>query len=197
MEKKEIDLTTEEMVYEQIQKPLKEMLADGKITKLDYLLHNDDDLRDGYLEWCADNGLDSQKEESAEQYLEEIINAEEDDLSSMPTVEFPDEEPTSKDPRGSAMVLYDHWNLYQTDKVREMSHSREAAVVTCWRYKNPMSTDKEQCAMDTALDKAIVEKWWDVADYIYGANGCMPVTPIDDSVETMEAIIKNFSKFKQ
>ncbi|MDD6553467.1 MAG: hypothetical protein PUF37_07785 [Prevotellaceae bacterium] len=195
-EVKEAVLTEDELIYEQNQTELEEMLASGKITKRDYILHADEDLHNGYLDWCEDNGI-SDNDESAERYWNEIVEAGEDFSDSMSEEEYSEENAPEDDGKTKgAEALYADWNLNQTDKVREMAHSHDAAVVTCWRYGNPISKDKNECSNATGLDKETVEKWWNVADYIYGANGCQPVTPIDDKVETMQSIINQFAKIK-
>lgn len=40
-------------------------------------------------------------------------------------------------------------------------NSKECALVTSWRKKNPDNMNKSQCAKETGLDRKTVRKWWD------------------------------------
>lgn len=55
---------------------LGEMLAKGEITRLEYVYHHSEEMRDDYIGFCKEKGLE-QNEQSAEDFMEYQKNQEE------------------------------------------------------------------------------------------------------------------------
>lgn len=47
-----------------------EKMQNGEMTYVEYIMQHDEDVRDEYEQYCQDNGLDSESEDSAMAFIE-------------------------------------------------------------------------------------------------------------------------------
>lgn len=134
---------------------------DDAITASQVILHCSDNMLQEYRNYCSKRDLDD-TEKTAQEFLdwwqdEERETEEEDmlDAQDLPVLETNDVD--SK--------ILDSW-MTDSSIRQELAFNKEPAVVCDWRYKNPMSTDKAQCSKDTNIELNIVEKWWNVPNFI-------------------------------
>lgn len=112
-------------------------------------LQDAEDTAAAFLGWWYEE--DSDREPTAEEMLDDDILAEDDALHGY-------------------QYVFSEWNKDVT-KLTELSSSESARVVTLWRWKNPVITDKQKCASETGVPIAEVEKWWLTPDWINGYVG--------------------------
>lgn len=134
---------------------------DDAISASQVILHCSDNMLQDYRNYCSRRNLED-TEETARQFLDwwqdEERETEEEDM--MDIKELPPFEGDGVDTKALGSWLKDY-------SIRQgLTYSKEPAIVCDWRYRNPMSSDKNQCASDTKLSLQVVEKWWLVPDFI-------------------------------
>ena len=134
---------------------------DEAITATQVIAHCSDNMLQEYRNYCSKRELED-TEENAQEFLDwwmdEERETEEEDM--MDIQELPSMEEEKVDDK-----ILDSW-LSDSSIRQDLAFSDEPAIVCDWRYKNPMSKDKEKCASDTGLALDMVEKWWLVPNFI-------------------------------
>lgn len=125
-----------------------------------------EEVRSHYGEFCSQRNL--QRNEASARLFLDWWYSEDSDREPIEE-EMLDEEKASSDVslQESANV-FDKWDTLKTS---QLATSENAADVTLWRWKNPMVTNKQECANATSVPMEEVEKWWNVVDWINGYVG--------------------------
>jgi hypothetical protein len=187
--------------YDELQ--LQEMLINGEIKKIDYILHHDEDMTEDYRDFCKEKHLEYGSDASADVYFSYMTDQEEKEMKAGSS-SFGDDgmnDDNNSDHVDNKEVpycvkIYNEWNN-DPDLIEEMKNDMDATYVTRWRLLNPMDNNMDDCMKKCDLDEDVVNKWWDVINYIIGANGGYPVTPLNYNMNTIKQIINNAIPRKQ
>lgn len=125
-----------------------------------------EEVRSHYGEFCSQRNL-QKSEASAASFLNWWYG---EDSDREPTEEelLDEENPSSETTPSESADTFKDWDGL---KVTQLSTSDNAANVIMWRWKNPLQTDKQECATATNVPIAEVEKWWNAVDWINGYVG--------------------------
>lgn len=180
--------------YDELQ--LQEMLTNGEIKKIDYILHHDENMTENYRDFCKKGHLEYGSDKSADVYFSYLTEMEEKEMMEAnnysPDDDMENDNPDHVDSKEVpyCVKLYNEWNQ-NSDLIEEMKSDIEAVLVTRWRMMNPMDNNKEDCATSCDIDEVTVDKWWDVINYVIGATGGYPVNAVNFNVNTIQQLIKN------
>lgn len=136
---------------------LQEWYEDDAITALQYIEHHSLGMIDRFQQWCKNEGK-SEDEDTAKDFLDEYNGLFLDTLLV-----------SEKLNDTSELVDFSSW---QADKplLNELFESKEAIRIILWRYKNPLSLDKDTCATEACVSKDDIHKWWMVVDFLNFAH---------------------------
>lgn len=172
---------------------LMDMFSQGKITKAEYIMGMSSDIRGRYRKFCASKDMDVSSKEAADAFMDLLIQEEQRNLDAPgPEMNVRDENRQDNvvDEDNYAAQIFKKWNN-DPEKIQSMLNSLEAGPIAKWRFLHPLDTDMEKCALETSNDLSVVQEWWDIPDYILGANDGYPVSMIDYNIESIESVIKN------
>lgn len=178
---------------------LMDSFSNGSITKAEFIMSMSSDMRGRYRQFCSNKGYDTSSKSAADKFMDLLLE-EEQRRMEVPVYAYAAD--NTENNNGStdknntteetyAARIFREWNN-DPDKIQAMlnSNSYEAAMVTKWRYLHPTNNNDEQCALETTMELTTVRQWWDVIDYILGANDGYPVTPKDYNQTTILSIIR-------
>lgn len=180
--------------YDEIQ--LQEMMVKGEIKKIDFILHHDESMTEDYRDFCKKNHLEYGSDSSADVYFSHLTEMEEKEMmegnkyASDDDTDDKNPDHTENNEVPHCIRIFNEWNK-NPDLIEDMKNNMDAVLVTRWRLLNPMDNNMDDCARNCELDEVVVSKWWDGINYIIGANGGYPVTPLDYSMNTIKRIVNN------
>ena len=152
----------------QEEQQLLEWYEEDTITALQYIEHHSLGMIDRFKLWCQQEGK-SEDEETARDFLDEYNGLFLDTLTV-----------TKKQDETSDILDFSDW---QANKplLNELFESQEAICITLWRYKNPLSLDKDTCASEVGVSQDDIHKWWMVVDFLnYAHHGSYSPIRLDE-----------------
>lgn len=180
--------------YDELQ--LQEMLNNGEIKKIDYILHHDENMTEDYRDFCKKGHLEYGSDTSADVYFSYLTEMGEKEMMEAnnysPDDDMQNGNPDHVDSKEVpyCVRIYNDWNQ-NPDLIEDMKDNMDAVLVTRWRLLNPMDNNMDDCEKKCDLDEVVVSKWWDVINYVIGANDGYPVTPLNYSMNTIKQLINN------
>ena len=146
----------------QEEQQLLEWYEEDTITALQYIEHHSLGMIERFKLWC-------QQEGKSEDFLDEYNGLF---LDTLQVSEKLDDNAENFD--------FSDW---QTNKplLNELFESKEAVSIALWRYKNPLSLDKDTCASEAHVSKDDIHKWWMVVDFLnYAHHGTFSPIRLDE-----------------
>ena len=152
----------------QEEQQLLEWYEEDTINALQYIEHHSLGMIDRFKLWCQHEGK-SEDEDTAKDFLDEYNGLF---LDTLQVSEKLDDNAENFD--------FSDW---QTNKplLNELFESKEAVSIALWRYKNPLSLDKDTCASEAHVSKDDIHKWWMVVDFLnYAHHGTFSPIRLDE-----------------
>ena len=152
----------------QEEQQLLEWYEEDTITALQYIEHHSLGMIDRFKLWCQQEGK-SEDEETARDFLDEYNGLFLDTLTV-----------TKKQDGTSDTLDFSDWQANKS-LLNELFESQEAIRITLWRYKNPLSLDKDTCASEVRVSHDDIHKWWMVVDFLnYAHHGSFSPIRLDE-----------------
>lgn len=155
----------------QEEQQLLDWYEEDAITALQYIEHHSMGMIDRFKLWCQLEGK-SEDEDTARDFLDEYNGLFLDTLQVSEKLDGNTENFDFSDRQANKPLL------------NELFESQEAIRITLWRYKNPLSLDKDTCASEANVSKDDIHKWWMVVDFLnYAHHGSFcPIRLDEDAV---------------
>lgn len=160
---------------------LDELFLNKDISEQEYVKHHSPELLDAYLTYISDNKLPDTNEAAAK-FLDEENGSIGSELEDF-------EEETPDEVNLGAVDLFKKWANDPKKVDVLLKDCEDAAKITLWRYNNPLSLEKKNCAASLLLGEDVVVEWWDTIDFINGSLGGGHFSLVNPTVGNIKALI--------